>query len=123
LELYLTVLSPVWWGSVVIVSVLIGQLSSRVLGRMDVRRGGPSPGGLLKVLRLRLWMATLLCIANVAMLVVLLVGNWHAPTLAGPIGLAFVLLCLFTLTLAWHTHSAAQRSRIGGEAVPKRGDE
>ncbi len=37
-ELYLTVFSPVWWTSVVLVSVPIGLLSSWVLGRM-----GPQP--------------------------------------------------------------------------------
>ncbi len=122
MELYLTVLSPVWWISVVLVTVLTGLLSSWVLGRVKPRGGGSSPDGLQKELRLRLWMATLLCVANIAMLVALLAGNWRAPALAGPIGLAFVILCLLTLTLAWHAHRAAERARHQGKASTREGE-
>lgn len=116
----LSLASPVWWVSVLLASLLIGSLSPLLLDRLARRRlseqveRAPAASAhqltsLLAELRLRLWVCTLLCVANLAMLVVLAVANLRVPQLAGPVGLAFVVLCLSTLTLAWQVHRAIGR--------------
>ena len=61
----------------------------------------------LRRLGLHLWVLGLLAIANVSMFLVLVLGNLRAPAIAGPVGLAFMILCLFSIVLAYLTHRAA----------------
>jgi len=55
---------------------------------------------LVRALRLRIWVVNLLVLANVGMLVGLSAVNLRIPSIGGPVSLAFVVLCLLSLTLA-----------------------
>ncbi len=101
----------------VVLAAVVDRLSSLVLHRIVLRLGRPDtgtppPSALLVELRLRLWVTALLSVANVSMLVVLAVANLRTPSIAGPVGLAFILLCLFTVLLAYQVHRAATRLRV-----------
>ena len=107
MELYASLLSPVWWASVLVSAVLLGVLSSMFLRWQARNRERIAPGNGAEsthcqrtVLRYRLWVVNLLVLANVGMLAGLSAANLRAPVLYGPVGLAFILLCLVSLALS-----------------------
>ena len=108
MELYrISLLSPFWWISVLLGSVLLGSVTPTVAGRLSgFRRASAAKDPveenlrLRRVLRLRLWAVDLLVLANLGMIVGLSAVNLRTPALCGPVSLAFVLLCLVSLTLA-----------------------
>jgi len=105
-ELHITLVSPLWWLTVLVASVAIAWTSNRLLCRGPVNVADSERALLLlaRATRLRGWMAVCLCGANLAMLVVLGVANLRIPSLVGPVGLVFLLLCVSTLLLPWHLH-------------------
>jgi len=98
-----SILSPFWWTSVVAGSLLFGLISLRVADRWCGRPRSASRDELrilATALRLRVRAGTFLMLANLGMWVGLGAVNLHTPSLAGPVGLAFVLLCLVCLLSA-----------------------
>ena len=125
MELYASLLSPVWWSSVLLCSAMFGVLSSLIHRHQAHHRAPAKPiddaesnRRMGKALRLRLWVVNLLVAANVGMLAGLSAVNLRTPALYGPVSLAFVLLCLVSLTLSVSVYMASVRlgSKASGQA-------
>jgi hypothetical protein len=102
-DLYDTLLSPLWWAAVLGCSTALTILSRWVVPRLSRGRRRPAPpssGRSRRRLRAATLVVALLVLANLAMLGTLTAANLHTPRLAGPVGLAFILCCLVSLTLA-----------------------
>ena len=121
MELWLDLCSPIWWASLVLATAGLWFGSKFVLRKVGPPGGDPPPGALVRSLRLRGWVLTLLCIANLAMLGVLSLGSLRTPQWAGPIGLALLVLCMSTVALAWATHAAAERGVERDRSKPEAG--
>ena len=105
MELYLSLLSPVWWASVLLCSIASCATGSWV-ARRGTERTGSEPAtttgldGAMRRVRFGAFVVVLLVLANLAMLGTLSIANLRVPRLAGPVGLALVLCCLVSLVLA-----------------------
>ena len=86
MDLYHSLLSPVWWASVLLCTILLTTVTSW-LARRSARRGNETtPNHHTKARRLRLatWAVALLVLANLAMLGSLAAANLRTPRLVGP---------------------------------------
>jgi hypothetical protein len=111
MDLYLSLLSPVWWATVLVCTVALTAATSW-LARGAARRSGPAQAARSishRRMRLAAWTVVLLVLANLSMLCTMVAANLRTPNLAGPVGLAFVLCCLVSLVLAVIVHGAARR--------------
>ena len=101
MDLYLSLLSPAWWAGVLVCTILLSAFCSW-LAQRGGRRVGPTTNADTTARRLRQasWVVGLLVLANLAMLGTLAAANLHTPRITGPVGLAFILCCLVSLTLA-----------------------
>ncbi|MFH1462797.1 MAG: hypothetical protein ABIO70_00215 [Pseudomonadota bacterium] len=102
MDLSLSLLSPAWWATVLVCTILLTALSSLLARRRADPTRAPPPTA--RRLRLATWTVTLLVLANLAMLGTLLAVNLPSPRLAGPVGLSFLLCCLVSLVLAVLVH-------------------
>ncbi len=118
MEIYLTLLSPLWWGTVVLCSALFATVTTWLARRRPLQTRQGDPGDRARRLRLGTWVAGLLVLANIAMFGTLAAANLRVPSIAGPVGLAFLLCCLVSLVLAVSLHAAAGRAEGVDAARP-----
>jgi hypothetical protein len=112
MDLRLSLLSPIWWASVLLCTILLSTTTSW-LAQRRARRGGADatvPGLGVHRLRCASWVVGLLVLANLSMLGTLAAANLHTPHLMGPVGLSFCLCCLVSLVLAVLVQGLATRA-------------
>ena len=101
-----TLLSPLWWASVLVCTIALTAACRWLARRLATQTARPRDTPSTTRLRLGSRVIGLLVLANLTMLGGLAAANLPTPRLAGPIGLAFVLCCLVSLVLAVLTHTA-----------------
>ena len=112
MDLRLSLLSPVWWASVLVCTILLTATTSW-LARRRARRScadATAPGLSVHRLRCASWVVGLLALTNLAMLGTPTAANLRTPRLMGPVGLSFCLCCLVSLVLAVLVHGLATRA-------------
>ena len=103
MDLHDTLLSPLWWAAVLVCSTALTSLIRWVVPRFSPGNRTPAPasqGRSHRRLHTATFVVALLVLANLAMLGTLAAANLHTPRITGPVGLAFILCCLVSLTLA-----------------------
>jgi hypothetical protein len=88
MDLYLSLLSPVWWATVLVCTVALTAATSW-LARGAARRSGPAQAARSishRRMRLAAWTVVLLVLANLSMLCTMVAANLRTPNLAGPVG-------------------------------------
>ena len=121
MDLYLSLLSPVWWASVLLCSIALCATGSWV-ARRGIGRAGSEPAatsgleGAKRRVRFGAFVVGLLVLANLAMLGTLAIANLRVPRLVGPVGLALVLCCLVSLVLALLVYRGAVPLEVRGAA-------
>jgi len=97
--------SPLAWLLIGATAVVISGTSHALAARRRRWSGRPAPrpGARRNSTSHRMLLAApiLLCLANLALFVVLLEPNLRAPRIGGPIGLIALATCIGTITLAW----------------------
>ncbi len=123
MEIYLSLLSPVWWAGVLVCTILLSAGSAGHARRVTKRPGDRRLASPVTVRRARCaaWSAALLVLANLTMLGALAAANLRTPRLAGPVGLTFVLCCLVSLVLAVLVHSTTRHTEVHRSGKPGRG--
>ena len=112
MEDWLFLASPVWWAALVIATAGLSLGSSLAFRWTRQKREAVQPQELLRSLRLRVLVLSLLCFANLSMLGVLVMGGLRTPSWTGPLGLALFVLGMSSPTLAWSSHRAANRALL-----------
>jgi len=110
---YHALLSPLWWASVLVATIVINTGCSWLV-RRRARNGPERLSGDQEAprhLRLGPRVLGLTVLANISMFATLAAANLRVPRLAGPVGICFLLCCLVSLTLAVALHSASRRTR------------
>ncbi len=109
MELYLTLLSPVWWCTVVLCSGAFAVFAAWLSRRRP--RGSAADQIELRARQLRLGtrVVALLVLANIAVFGTLAAANLRVPSLVGPVGMACLLCCLVSLALAVSLYGASTR--------------
>ena len=108
MDAYETLLSPLWWATVLLATLLI-DAACRWLARRH--RNSPEQraqrsAGTPRPLRFGPWVIGLTVLGNIALLGGLAAANLRTPRPAGPIGLSCVVCALVSVILAFSLHSA-----------------